>query len=46
LNEKSEKNEKQQDQQMGEILNRKDEKIKIQKELFNLQKKQLRISIK
>jgi hypothetical protein len=28
LNEKSEKNEKQQDQQMGEILNRKDEKNK------------------
>jgi hypothetical protein len=31
---------------MGEILNRKDEKIKIQTELFNLQKKQMRISIK
>lgn len=46
LHEKSEMTEKKQDQQMIEILNRKDEKIKIQRDLLILQKKRVKISIK
>jgi hypothetical protein len=45
LQEKSEKNEQKQDQQMVEILSRKDEKIKIQRDLFNLQKKHMKITM-
>ncbi|KAG0534040.1 hypothetical protein BDA96_04G244700 [Sorghum bicolor] len=44
LQEKSEKTEQMQDQQMVEILSRKDEKIKIQRDLFNLQKKHMKMS--
>ncbi|KAF2927920.1 hypothetical protein DAI22_06g240600 [Oryza sativa Japonica Group] len=46
LQEKSEKTELKQDQQMVEILSRKDEKIKIQRDLFNLQKKHMKMSVK
>ncbi|KAF0900941.1 hypothetical protein E2562_037081 [Oryza meyeriana var. granulata] len=46
LHEKSEKSELKQDQQMVEILSRKDEKIKIQRDLFNLQKKHMKMSVK
>ena len=45
LQEKSEKTEQKQDQQMTEILSRKDEKIKIQKDLFNLQKKHMKMTL-
>ncbi|KAF0930215.1 hypothetical protein E2562_030860 [Oryza meyeriana var. granulata] len=45
LQEKSEKTELKQDQQMAEILSRKDEKIKIQRDLFNLQKKHMKMSM-
>ena len=45
LQEKSEKTEQKQDQQMTEILSRKDEKIKIQRDLFNLQKKHMKMSV-
>ncbi|CAD6250614.1 unnamed protein product [Miscanthus lutarioriparius] len=45
LQEKSEKTEQKQDQQMTEILSRKDEKIRIQKDLFNLQKKHMKMSV-
>lgn len=45
LQEKSEKTEQKQDQQMGEILSRKDEKIKIQRDLFNLQKKHMKMTM-
>lgn len=45
LQEKSEKTEQKQDQQMAEILSRKDEKIKIQRDLFNLQKKHMKMSM-
>ncbi|KAG0534049.1 hypothetical protein BDA96_04G245300 [Sorghum bicolor] len=45
LQEKSEKTEQMQDQQMVEILSRKDEKIKIQRDLFNLQKKHMKMSV-
>lgn len=46
LQEKSEKTELKQDQQMVEILSRKDGKIKIQRDLFNLQKKHMKMSVK
>ncbi|KAF0898910.1 hypothetical protein E2562_012617 [Oryza meyeriana var. granulata] len=46
LHEKLEKTELKQDQQMVEILSRKDEKIKIQRDLFNLQKKHMKMSVK
>ena len=39
------KTEQKQDQQMAEILSRKDEKIKIQKDLFNLQKKHMKMTL-
>jgi hypothetical protein len=45
LQEQSEKTEQKQDQQMAEILSRKDEKIKIQRDLFNLQKKHMKMSM-
>ncbi|CAD6213672.1 unnamed protein product [Miscanthus lutarioriparius] len=45
LQEKSEKTKQKQDQQMTEILSRKDEKIKIQRDLFNLQKKHMKVSV-
>ena len=45
LQEKSEKTEQKQDQQMTEILSRKDEKIRIQRDLFNLQKKHMKMSV-
>jgi hypothetical protein len=45
LQEKSEKTEQKQDQQMAEILSRKDEKIKIQRDLFNLQKKHMKMTM-
>jgi len=45
LQEKSEKTEQKQDQQMTEILSRKDEKIKIQRDLFNLQKKHMKMTL-
>ncbi|RLM70342.1 hypothetical protein C2845_PM17G04780 [Panicum miliaceum] len=45
LEEKSEKTEQKQDQQMAEILSRKDEKIKIQRDLFKLQKKHMKMSV-
>ena len=44
LQEKSEQTEEKQDKQMAEILNRKDEKIKIQRDLLKLQKKQMKMS--
>ena len=45
LQEKSEKTEQKQDQQMTEILSRKDEKLKIQRDLFNLQKKHMKMRV-
>ena len=45
LQEKSEQTEQKQDQQMAEILSRKDEKIKIQRDLFNLQKKHMKMTL-
>nr|AWY10686.1 NAM-like protein [Saccharum hybrid cultivar SP80-3280] len=45
LQEQSEKTEQKQDQQMAEIFSRKDEKIKIQRDLFNLQKKHMKMSM-
>ncbi|CAD6219011.1 unnamed protein product [Miscanthus lutarioriparius] len=45
LQDKSEKTEQKQDQQMAEILSRKDEKIKIQKDLFILQKKHMKMKV-
>ena len=44
LQEKSEQTEEKQDKQMAEILNRKDEKIKIQRDLLKLQKTQMKTS--
>ena len=44
LQEKAEHTEEKQDKQMAEILSRKDEKIKIQKDLLKLQKKQMKMS--
>ncbi|KAF0915133.1 hypothetical protein E2562_033717 [Oryza meyeriana var. granulata] len=46
LHEKSEKTELKQDHLMVEIFSRKDEKIKIQRDLFNLQKKHMKMSMK
>ena len=45
LQEKSEQTKQKQDQQMAEILSRKDEKIKIQRDLFNLQKKHMKMTL-
>ena len=44
LQENSEKTEQKQDQQMAEILSRKDEKIKIQRDMFKLQKKHMKMT--
>lgn len=45
LQDKSEKTKQKQDHQMAEILSRKDEKIKIQRDLFNLQKKHMKMKL-
>lgn len=44
MQDKAEQTEEKQDKQMAEILSRKDEKIKIQKDLLKLQKKQMKMT--